>query len=118
MCILLIFNVNTTFGDGDGKIKIGSRTMGGSHICLHSIKLLFFVISENISTKANGRRLDIYHVNVFVICWNYLKFSCNLMFFENKKVQENGTKTSASFVYILWNPYFFHFQEYFNKSKW
>ena len=34
--------------------------------------------------KVNGKRVHGYlmNVNMYVICWNYLRFSCNLMFFS------------------------------------
>ena len=76
-----ICNENTTFEGGNGKIETGSRTM--VQLCLFTFcKIPNFVIFENTSAKANGRREDIYHMNVnmYVICWNYLKFFCNLMF--------------------------------------
>ena len=66
---------------------MGSRTMRAAMLFTFC-EIPTFSIYENISTKANGRRVDIYDMdmNMYVICWNYMKFSYNLMFLANWKL--------------------------------
>ena len=82
-----IFSINNTFWMGMVKLKQEEEPWG-HHVCVHCVTSLFFLIFVNISAKANSRRVDIYHmhVNMHVICWNYLKFSCNLMLFSELEV--------------------------------
>ena len=96
-----------------------------------------FLVFENISTKANGRRVDMYHlnVNIYDICWNYLKFSCDLMLFVNWKLlkihfwsEQNFKLREDSIIlalvmyilvyYYLINTYLTsHFVEFCSKIK-
>ena len=59
---------------------------------------ILFLIFENISTKTNGRRVDILHMNVnmYVICRNFLNLSCNLMFCEPEVAKKMPPKTSLN----------------------
>ena len=66
------------------------------------IPFFFLLIFENISAKANGRRVDIYHINVtmFAISWNYLKFSCNLIFFENQNLPKTYFQSEQKLKFL------------------